>query len=70
MKLKMHEHIEKINFIKIVFVSISINRDMVLKWNLGQLVRRDLLPSNVLVFLQRHRRSIVQRYFSLGTELG
>ena len=26
-KLKMHEHIEKINFINIVFVSISINRD-------------------------------------------
>ena len=26
-KLKMHENIEKINFIKIVFVSISINRD-------------------------------------------
>ena len=34
-KLKMHENIEKINFIKIVFVSISINRDMVLKWKLG-----------------------------------
>ena len=40
----MHENIEKINFIKIVFVSLSINRDMVLKWKLGQLVWQDLLP--------------------------
>ena len=27
MKLKMHENIEKINFIKIVFISLSKNRD-------------------------------------------
>ena len=40
----MHKNIEKINSIKKVFVSISINRDMVLKWKLGQLVRTDLLP--------------------------
>ena len=41
----MHENIEKkISFIKIVFVSISINRDMILKWKLGQLVWTDLLP--------------------------
>ena len=33
---------KKINFIKIVFVSISINRDMVLQWKLGQLVWTDL----------------------------
>ena len=42
-KLKMHENIEKINFIKIVFGSFSINRDMVLEWKLGQLVWTDLL---------------------------
>ena len=37
----MQENIEKIKFIRIVFVSISINRDMVLKWKRGQLVRTD-----------------------------
>ena len=46
----MHENIEKINFIKIVFVSISINRDMVLKWKLGQLVRTELLPLKRISF--------------------
>ena len=41
----MLENIEKKNFfIKIVFVSLSINRDMVLKWKLGQLVRTNPLP--------------------------
>ena len=55
----MHENIKKINCIKIVFVSISINSNMVLKWRLGQLVRTDP-PSNVLVFLQPNRRLIVQ----------
>ena len=40
----MHENIEKINFIKIVFVFISINRDIKLKWKLGQLLWTDLLP--------------------------
>ena len=41
----MHENIEKkINFIKIVLVSISKNRDMVLKWKLSQLVWTDLFP--------------------------
>ena len=46
----MHENIEKINFIKIVFASISINRDMVLKWKLGQLVWTDLLPLKRISF--------------------
>ena len=46
----MHENIEKINFIKIVIVSISINRDMVLKWKLGQLVWADLLPLKRISF--------------------
>ena len=46
----MHENIEKINFIKIVFVSISINRDMVLKWKRGQLVQTDLLPLKHISF--------------------
>ena len=55
----MHENIEKINYIQIVFVSISINRDVVLKWKLGQLVGRISSPSNVLVVLQPHCRSIV-----------
>ena len=35
---------------KIVFVSKSINRDMVLKWKLGQLVRTDLLPLKRISF--------------------
>ena len=43
-KLKMHENIEKTRFYKIVLVTISINRDMVLKWKLGHLVRTDFLP--------------------------
>ena len=51
---------KKINFIKIVFVSISINRDMVLKWKLGQLVRTDLLPLKRISFSSTHCRSIVQ----------
>ena len=46
----MHEHIETINFIKLVLVSISINRDMVLKWKLGQLVWADLLPLKRISF--------------------
>ena len=46
----MHENIEKFNFIKIVFVSISINRDMVLKRKLGQLVWTDLLPIKRISF--------------------
>ena len=59
-RLKMHENIEKINFIKTVFVSISINRDMGLKWKLGQLVRTDLLPLKRISFSSTHCRSIVQ----------
>ena len=54
---------KKINFIKIVFismVSISINRDMVLKWKLGQLVRTDLLLLKHISFSSTHRRSIEQ----------
>ena len=43
-------NIEKNSFIKIVFVSLSINRDMVLKWKLGQLVRTDLLPLKCISF--------------------
>ena len=35
---------KKIIFMKIVFVSLSINRDMVLKWKLVKLVKTDLLP--------------------------
>ena len=56
----MHENIEKINFIKTVFVSISINRDMVLMWKLGQLVRTDLLPLKRIIFPSTHCRSIAQ----------
>ena len=41
---------KQLNFIKIVLVSISINRDMVLKWILGQLVRTDLLPLKHISF--------------------
>ena len=33
-----------------MFVSISINRDMVLKWKLGQLVWKDLLPLKRISF--------------------
>ena len=40
---------KKFNFIKIVFVSISINRDMVMKWILGQLVQTDLFPLKRLI---------------------
>ena len=54
------KHRKKINFIKIVFVSISINRDMVLKWKLGQLVWTDLLPLKRISFSSTHHRSIVQ----------
>ena len=43
-----------------MFVSISINRDMVLKWKLGQLVRTDLLPLKRISFSSTHCRSIVQ----------
>ena len=50
MKRKMHENIEKINFIKIVFVSISINTDMVLKWKLGQLIGTGFLPLKSISF--------------------
>ena len=47
----MHENIgKKIKFIKIVFVSISINKGMVLKWKLGQLVRIDLIPLKRISF--------------------
>ena len=56
----MHENIEKkINFIKIVFVSIRINRDMVLKWKLGQLLLTDL-PLKRISLSSTHRRLIVQ----------
>ena len=41
---------KKTNFIKIGFVSISINRDMVLKWKLGQLIWTDLLPLKRISF--------------------
>ena len=41
---------KKINFIKIVFGSISINRDMVLECILGQLVWTDLLPLKRISF--------------------
>ena len=54
----MHENIEKINFIKIVFVFISINRDIKLRWKLGQLVWTDLLP------LKRIRFSTIPPSFS------
>ena len=50
---------KKINFIKTVFVSISINRDMVLKWKLGQLVWTDHLPLKRISFSSTHCRSIV-----------
>ena len=33
-----------------MFVSISIDRDMVLKWKLGQLVSTDLLPLKSISF--------------------
>ena len=46
----MHENIKKINFTKIVLVSLNINRDMVLKWKLGQLVGTDLLPLKSIPF--------------------
>ena len=39
----MHENIKKNIFIKLVFVAIGINRDMVLKWKLGHLVQMDFL---------------------------
>ena len=59
---------KKINFIKIqvALVSISINRDMVLKWKLGQLVWTDLLPLKRISFSSTHRRSIVQWLLYLG----
>ena len=41
---------KKTHFIKIVFVSISINRDMVLKWKLGQLVGMGFLPLKRISF--------------------
>ena len=47
---KCMKTLKKFNFIKIVFVSISINRDMVLKWKLGQLVWMDLLPLKRISF--------------------
>ena len=42
----MHENIVKTQFYKdsVRFYKLSINRDMVLKWKLGQLVWTDLLP--------------------------
>ena len=46
----MHENIEKIKFIKIVFVSISINKGLVLEWKLGQLVWTDLIPLKRISF--------------------
>ena len=55
----MHEKHRKINFIKIAFVSISINRDMVLKWKLGQLVRTDHHPLKRISFSSTHCRSKV-----------
>ena len=55
---------KQINFIKIVFVSIGINRDMVLKWKLGPFVQTDLLP------LKRISFSSTSRSFdSIGTTL-
>ena len=55
----MHEKHRKINFIKIAFFSISINRDMVLKWKLGQLVRTDHHPLKRTSFSSTHCRSKV-----------
>ena len=57
---KCMKSLKKINFIKTVFVSISTNRDMVLKWKLGQLLWTDLLPLKRISFSSTHCCSIVQ----------